>query len=445
MSEMNEREQERREERRKRRIRNQIMAYMVVVVFVAALLTGGFFAGKYVVDKNRQKKQAELVDKIQEEIEVSENDIVLTEPETEPVEPQISYEEKADAVVDAAIEVMPLEDKVAGLFLVTPESITGVNTAIKAGDGTKSALEKYAVGGLVYSGKNIQSEEQFTEMLQNTVNWSKYPLFMAVQEEGGADSVVGKSAIQTEEVLSASEVAASGDTAQAYAAGTTVGGYLSRLGLNVDLAPVSDVAREDGRDFGSRIYGSDAATVAGYAVQMVNGLQDAGVSACMKHFPGLTSTTEDPAKEMAVTQKTADDFRANEFQVYQQGIAAGVDMIMVSQIAAPQITGDNTPCALSAAVVTDLLRKELQYDGIILSDAMDQAAITEYYSADEAAVMALRAGCDMIYMPENFEKAYQGVLDAVQNGTIAEERIDDALRRIYRVKLRDTIAQQLGE
>lgn len=116
-------------------------------------------------------------------------------------------------------------------------------------------------------------------------------------------------------------------------------------------------------------------------------------------------------------------------------------MVMVSHMAAPSLSGDNTPCSMSSTVVTDILRNEMGFDGVIITDAMNLKAISEYYSADEAAVLALKAGCDMILMPEDFEKAYNGVLEAVQNGVISEERINDSLRRVYRIKYADRVSE----
>ena len=183
MNENQNREQERREERRRRRIRNQIIAYTVVGVLLIALVAGGVLGGKYIYDTKKEKQQQEeLVAQIEEEMSASEEEVevILTEPESEVVVvPEPTPEEQMDEIVNAAIEVMPLEDKVAGLFITTPESITGVNTAVKAGNGTKEALSKYAVGGIVYFSKNIQSEEQLTEMISNTTMFSKYPLFIA--------------------------------------------------------------------------------------------------------------------------------------------------------------------------------------------------------------------------------------------------------------------------
>lgn len=443
MDNRQEKEQERRELRRKRRVRNQVIAYVTVTLLFIGVVVGGVFTGKYFLDRSKAKKEAEEALKQIEEIDVSENEIVISEPE--PVEIEMTREEKIDEIVNAAIEVMPIEDKVAGLFLVTPEAITGVGTAVQAGEGTKEALGQYAIGGLIYFDKNIQSQDQLTEMIDNSVMYSKYPLFIGVDEEGGSVSRVAKSSIEVAKVEPAADIAASGDTAEAYNAGTTIGSYLNTLGFNLDFAPVADVAAGENSILGDRSYGSDPAAVAGLASNMVKGLQDSGISACMKHFPGLGDTTEDTHDGMASTERTADDFRSSDFLVYQAGIEAGVDFIMISHLSAPALTGDNTPCSLSSQVVTDLLRNELGYDGVIITDAMNMAAVTEYYTADEAAVYALRAGCDMILMPEDFETAYQGVLQAIQAGTISEERINDALRRIYRIKLGDTIDAQIGE
>ena len=108
-------------------------------------------------------------------------------------------------------------------------------------------------------------------------------------------------------------------------------------------------------------------------------------------------------------------------------------------MAAPALTGDNEPCIFSRHLVTDILREEMGYDGVIITDALSMSAISEYYGADEAAIMAVLAGCDMLLMPEDYETAYNGVLQAVRDGIISEERINDSLRRIYRIKYADKV------
>lgn len=437
MEENQRNESERREERRKRRVRNQIMAYLTLIFLIAILATGIVVGVKFIM-QGAERSNTDESSLVEEQVTIPEESLVLET--TEEVVVELTNEEKLDEIVDAVIEVMPLEDKVAGLFMVTPEAITGVGTAIQAGEGTKDALSQYAIGGLIYFDKNIQSAAQITEMINNTVLYSKYPLFLGIDEEGGSVSRIAKSGI-AEGVVSAAEIGASGDSNNAYQAGITIGTYLTALGFNLDFAPVTDISNVDGSVMESRAYGSDAATTIPYVTSMIQGLQESNVAATAKHFPGIGSTTSDTHDGLAVTEKTIEEFRAEEFTVFQAAIDAGVEMVMMGHISAPSLTGDNTPCSLSEAVVTTILREELGYEGIIITDSMSMSAISGYYSADDAAIRALKAGCDMILMPENFETAYNGVLQAVKEGIISEERINDSLRRIYRIKYADKIQQ----
>ena len=434
-------QQQRREARRKRRVRNQILAYITLILFLAVLAGGIVFGVNFLTKQSRQNEQ-EKQEQVDQMLSTEES---LTAPETESATeetvPELTPEQKLDEIVNAGIEVMPLEDKVAGLFVVIPESITGVNTAVKAGNGTKDALTKYSVGGIVYNTKNIQTEAQFKEMISTTKLYANYPLFVAIEDEGGSVSPLeGKGLVAKQE--GAVKLGEGGDASKASEAGTAIGTYLADYGFNLDFAPVADLANVDGSVMAKRAYGADADAVIPFVTAMVEGLEGQGVSACLKHFPGMGSTTQDTDKGLASTDRSAEEFRANEFKVFQAGSDAGADMILVSHMAAPALSGDNTPCSMSDKVVTDILRKELGFDGVIITDAMNISAVTEYYGADEAAVMALRAGCDMILMPENFETAYNGVLEAVQNGVISEDRINDSLRRVYRIKYADKIAEE---
>ena len=159
----------------------------------------------------------------------------------------------------------------------------------------------------------------------------------------------------------------------------------------------------------------------------------------MKHFPGQGDVDADTHPAMSTTSKTIEQLRETELKPFAAGIEAGAPMIMVADIAVPSITGDNTPASLSKDVITDILREEMGYNGVVITDALNMAAITEYYDSATAAVMALKAGADMVLMPEDFEAAYQGVLDAVKEGTISEARINDSLARIYKIKYKETV------
>ena len=431
-------QQDKREIRRKRRQKNQIAAYTVVAILIVILAVGIALAVSKITSMSRNNEEQQ--NKLDEMFSSEETITVPTETQETVVE--LTDEQKLDTIIDEAIiQNMPIEDKVAGLFITTPESITGVSTAVQAGDGTKDALSKYPVGGIVYAAKNIQSADQLKQMIDNTKLYTSYPLFIAIDGEGSGTDAVAAAGLGTK-VDSPQNIGASGDPNNAYTAGATVGTYLAELGFNLDFAPSADLSVVDGNAAGSSSYGSDATAVASYVTNMQTALQEQKVTASIGHFPGIGSMTQSTKDGMASTDRGADDFRAGEFTVFQSCIDSGVTkMISISNMAAPSLTGDNTPCSLSSAVVTDILRNELNFRGVIVSEAMNEAAITNYYGADEAAVLALRAGCDMIYAPENFETAYNGVLEAVQNGTISEDRINDSLRRIYRIKYADKIEQ----
>lgn len=427
---------ERRAVRRRRRIRNQIIVYLVIFVVLAGVTAGGVVAGRKVALRIQDKKQEEALEKELEEAakeeETKQEELVIDTPE--PVEEEPEGDDILGDYVASFYSEMSIENKVAGLFMVTPEAITGVRTATQAGDGTKEALNQYAVGGLIYFDQNIKDKEQIMKMLSNTSSMSSYPIFLAVDEEGGKISRVANSKVEVEKVDAMGTIGAEGDTAKAREAGGIIGSYLKEIGFNVDFAPVADVAAADDSVLGDRAFGSDPQLVGKMAANVVGGIEETGVSACLKHFPGLGSTTEDTHDGRVEITKSLEELRASDFVPFQAGIEAGVDFVMVSHATAPALDDNNVPSSLSRKVITDTLRGELGFEGVIITDALDMTAITDYYTTEEAAVMALEAGADMLLMPEDFEKAYNAVLAAVQEGKITEERINESLERIYRVK-----------
>ncbi len=430
-------EAERREYRRKRKQKNQALAYMALFLMVIVIGVG-MVAGVKAVMKNAPSEDAaqESSQEVIDNLLASEETMEV--PEETEEEPELTAEEKLDLFIEEQIAQMPLKEKVAGLFFVTPEAITGVNTAIQAGEGTKTALEQYAVGGLIYFEKNIKSKEQIAEMISNSKEYSKYPLFIGVDEEGGKVNRVAQAGLAQIQP-SAAEIGAAGDANNAYLAGAAIGTYLAELGFNVNFAPVADIANVTDSVMEDRAYGREAAVVSPFVTSMMTGLQEKSVTACLKHFPGIGSTTADTHNGLASTSRTAEEFRSQEFEVFKAGIEAGAQMIMVGHVNVPELDPDNNPASLSKTVITDMLRGELGYDGVVITDALNMSAISEYYSSEQAAIMALKAGCDMILMPEDFLQAYAGVMTAVSNGTISEQRVNDSLKRIYRIKYAGTV------
>ncbi len=428
-------EEERRAYRRRRRIRNQVISYLVIALVLVGIVVGAVAVGRKIASSaSRKRQEAELAKELEEAAKQEENEEELVIDTPEPVEEEVQEDILGDLAKSYYSE-MSIENKVAGLFIVTPESVTGVTAATQAGDGTQEALNQYAVGGMIYFDQNIKDKEQITTMLANTSSMSNYPIFLAVDEEGGDVSRVANSSVEVTKVEDMAAIGAGGDASQAYEAGKTIGSYLKEIGFNVDFAPVADVTQEGVESaLGNRSFGSDPQIVGEMVSNAVSGIEETGVSACLKHFPGLGSAAEDTHEGRVEIDKTAEEFRAVDFVPFSAGIEAGADFVMVSHATAPALDEDSVPSSLSKKVITDILRGELGFEGVVVTDALDMTAITDYYTPEEAAVMAVEAGADMLLMPEDFEKAYNAVLAAVQDGTITEERIDESLDRIYRVK-----------
>lgn len=425
-------EEDRRIFRHRRRVRNQIIAYAVVVVFLGAVAAGCVIGGKRLAAKISEKRQEQaLAEQATQPQEETPQDVVIETPE--PVEEEPTEEDYLGELVEASISEMPLEDKVAGLFVITPEALTGVTTATQAGSGTQDALSEKAVGGLIYSSKNISDKDQITEMLSNTTAMSKYPIFLAVEEEGGENSTVAGSKADVTQTDGETAIGEAGDSTIAHEAGLTIGAYLKEIGFNVDLAPVADVTGESS-PLKDRSYGSDAQTVGTMVSNMVEGIEGTGVSSCLKYFPGIGSADEDTENGRVEITKSLDEMKTEEFVPFQAGIDAGADFVMVSNVIASGVDTDGVPSSLSKVVITDVLRNQLGFEGVVITDKLSAPAITQYYTSGEAAVNAITAGADMILQPENYDEAYEAVLAAVQDGTISEERINESLRRIYRIK-----------
>lgn len=333
---------------------------------------------------------------------------------------------------------MTLEEKVYQMFIVTPEALTGYDEVNASTEITKGKLEEYPVGGLIYFADNIINREQTEDMLKNTtasaMELQGMPIFLCVDEEGGrVVRVAGNSKMGVQNVGAMQSIT---DKDGAYSAGATIGAYLKELGFTVDMAPVADVITNDKNTvIGDRAFGTDASTVDKYADAYSDGLHSQGILSTYKHFPGHGATEGDTHEGYAYTNKTYEELKETELVPFANAKKNDIDMVMVAHIAVPKVTGDNTPCTLSYKMVTEILRNDLEYDGLIITDAMNMGAITENYSSKEATVKAIQAGVDIVLMPQDFAASVEGVLEAVKNGEITEERINESVLRIIEKKL----------
>ncbi len=412
---------EKRLARRQRRKKSQLIAFIILISTIVLIVGLGAF-GIYSIKKVVNAKKAEQEEAAAAASSENQEVVIETPQESAPEPEEMTDGDVLEEIVNSCVSELTLEDKVAGLFMVSPEQFTGVATVVKAGTSTQDALSKYAVGGLYYSAKNIKSKDQITEMIKNTSDMSKYPIFTAVSEDGSENGAITASigGIETGEINNS-------DTA--YNAGTSIGAALFGYGFNFCIAPDLDIS-ENGK------YGTEMESVADIAVSMTSALHDSGVTACTYRFPVSGDT-----KSAAVANEISkEELTTTIYVAYQRAIGDGqVGAVMMSNVSFPTITGDNTPASLSKVMITDELRGMLGYDGLVVTAPLNEAAITENYTSAEAAVNAINAGADMIFLPDNFEEAYQGILDAVNSGAITEDRINESIKRIYRLKYANKI------
>jgi beta-N-acetylhexosaminidase len=344
---------------------------------------------------------------------------------------------KADPIA-VQVKHMTTEEKVGQLFIVTPDQLTGSHVTA-ADAATREAIAKTQPGGLIYFDDNLKNPAQTQALLKDTrqiYNDLGLPVpFLAVDEEGGEVARVAHNpAFGVQNVGDMREIGRTGNPAKAAAVGTTLGTYLKGLGFNLDFAPDADVLTNPAnRVVARRSFGTDPALVKQMSEAEARALSACGVLPCLKHFPGHGATTGDTHAGTAATDKTLDQMMQAELVPFND-VNAYAPMIMAGHIAAPKVTGDNTPACLSKKMVTDVLRGKLHYRGVITTDSLQMGAVTQSEAPGQAAVSALEAGCDVILMPDDFPAARTAILAAVQKGTLSEKRLNASVTRILKCK-----------
>ena len=361
------------------------------------------------------------------------------EPQPEPQpEPAGTPDDGASEKARAYLQTMTLEEKLWQLFFLTPDDLSG--EALYATDTTAQALQARPVGGVICFAGNLQDREQTVNLLANLQSYARTPLFLALDEEGGAVSRAGANgSLGVTHFPAASTFGETGDEAGVLAMGQTLAGELGALGFNLDFAPVADiVTNPNNTEIGNRAYSADPQTAAQLVGAMVRGLQEGGMLSCLKHFPGHGSTEADSHEGLSVSTRTLDELRSAEWVPFGAGIDAGAAFVMVGHQTNENLS--KLPASLSAAVMA-YLRVELGFDGLIITDSLKMGAITGYYTSAQAAVLAIQAGADMLLMPNDAQVAYDGLKAAVDQGTITEARIDESVLRILETKYRSGILE----
>ena len=362
-------------------------------------------------------------------------DTELPDPTAEPV-PTATPEptptpDPVKTKAEALLADMSLHEKVCQLFVVRPEELTGLSPVTVAGEATQQALENYPVGGLIYSVDNLVTQEQTREMIENTQSYSKIPLIISADEEGGN---VGRLMYKLGTTFIHSMYSYKDEGPEtAYQNALTIGTDMVSCLFNTDYAPVADVWTNPANTvIGDRAYSDDFEQAAELVASAVQGFTDAGVVCCLKHFPGHGDTDTDTHEGAAVVDKSLEELRAGELLPFISGIEAGADMVMIGHITVTAL--DEVPATISEAVISGLLREELGWDGVVITDSLDMGAMAGYDNG-EVCVRFIEAGGDILLGVPDLAAAVSAVEAAVSEGCLTEQRLDESVQRILELKI----------
>jgi beta-N-acetylhexosaminidase len=302
----------------------------------------------------------------------------------------------------------------------------------------KSIANEFGLGGVILFARNVAEAEQVAELSGEAVRLvPELPLWVSVDQEGGR---VARLKAPFTEWPPMATLGRSGDPALAERFARALGAELRAVGVSLDYAPVLDIHTNPKNPvIGDRALADEAELVSTLGSVIIRALQGEGVAACGKHFPGHGDTSTDSHLELPLVEHPPDRLRAIEFAPFRAAIAAGVATIMTAHVFVPSLD-DTLPATLSRRVVSDMLRHELGFEGVIISDDLEMKAVASTYAVPAAAVMAIDAGCDALLICSGDHAAQSAALEAlvhaIEDGRLSATRVEDALKRHVRAKER---------
>ena len=338
-------------------------------------------------------------------------------------------EEKRDKI-KTVLDTMTLNEKIGQLLIVGFDGTT-------VDENITDLIENKHIGGVVFFGSNVESVSSVISLTNNfkSINSkNKVPLFISVDEEGG---VVSRTPDEFKKLPSASYVGSFYSEEICYKEGTIIADELKLMGYNIDYAPVLDIlSNPENTVIGKRAFGTTAYIVSKLGIKVMKGLQDNEVISVIKHFPGHGDTLVDSHYGLPLVKKSLDELKALEFIPFEESIENGADAIMVSHILLERIDSEN-PASMSKIVISDILRGDMGFNGVIISDDMTMGAIVDNYDIKDAAIKSINAGVDLLLVCHEYDKEIEvinAIEGAVINGSISEERINESVYRILQIK-----------
>ena len=325
--------------------------------------------------------------------------------------------------IDIMLENMSIEEKIAQMLIIEYDSDY-------VDDNLKNFLNSTPPGGFILMKENITTFDKTRQFVSDLKENSRIPLIISIDEEGGSvQRLKYLMDARVSDIPFMYNVGLINNYDLAYNIGKIIAEEVRTIGVNVDFAPVIDIySNPNNTVIGKRSFGSDAEIVSNMAVCFTKGLEDNGVIGVYKHFPGHGDTDIDSHESLPIINKSLDDLKSFELVPFKSAVKAGAKMIMVGHIAIPEVTHDNTPASLSKEVI-DILKDDLNYNGLIVTDALNMGAISDNYSNEEAYIKAIEAGNDLLLIPSDGINTINIIKDKV-----SLDRINESARKILKFK-----------
>ncbi len=340
-----------------------------------------------------------------------------------------------DITDEAIINQMSLDEKIGQMIFA---GISGTS----ANQKTKELIHKYKIGGIILYAENIETSKQTLQLLNQLKMENEdnpQPLLLGIDQEGGDVSRLPKEIIH---IPTNQEIGARNNSQFSYEIGTLLGKELNAFGFNLNFAPVLDVnSNPNNPVIGDRSFSNDTDVVSKLGIKTMKGIQSQNVISVIKHFPGHGDTSVDSHLNLPVVDKSLEQLDELELLPFKEAIDNGADAVMIAHLLLPKIDG-KFPSSMSKKVITDILREQLAFDGVVISDDMTMNAITNNYDMKEAAVESVKAGSDIILVAHDYNKiiaTVDALKQAVIKGEISEDRINESVRRIIGLKNKYTI------
>ena len=335
-----------------------------------------------------------------------------------------------DNRINFIVENMTIDEKIGQMIMIST-NYTSFNQNLD------DQLDDIKPGGVILFSQNIKSEEQLIKFIADLQDNVTIPLFIGVDEEGGRverfNSIAESPLSQLPSMLDLGNTL---DSQLSYQVGQAIASELSYYGVNLNFAPVLDIySNSNNTVIGNRAFGTTSSQVIKMALPLARGLKSNNIIPVIKHFPGHGDTSEDSHVELPVIRKNLNELKELELQPFQAAINSGVDdAIMVAHIAYPEITGSMVPATLSSLIITDILREDMQFDGVIFTDSIIMKALSTNYTMSEIAVLGVNAGIDVFIAQNKGLELFNAIKTGVETGKIGEETIDNAVKRVLKLK-----------